>query len=122
MESFIYILRSIGGLIVVIWLANVVLKFLNNVNNGEMKSIQVVERLSVNKTSSLAIVKIVNEYYLMSFSEHKTETLQKFSAEEAAEIEKRLEQKETSAPTEAIKNFDFMALKDKYAQYFERQK
>ena len=120
MESFIYILRSIGGLIVVIWLANVVLRFLNNVNNGEMKSIQVVERLSVNKTSSLAIVKIVNEYYLMSFSEQKTETLQKFSAEEAAEIEKRLEQKETSAPTEAIKNFDFMALKDKYARYFER--
>lgn len=122
METVLYILRSIGGLIVVIWLANVALKYLNNFNNGEMKSIQVVERLSVHKSSSLAIVKIVNDYYLMSFSEQKTETLQKFTAEEAHEIEQRLEQKEAIDPAEAFKNIDLTAVKEKFAHYFEQQK
>ena len=122
METFLYILRSIGGLIVVIWLANVALKYLNQLNNGEMKSIQIVERLSVHKSSSLAIVKIVNDYYLMSFSEQKTETLQKFTAEEAREIEERLEQKETINPTESFKNIDLTVVKEKFAHYFEQQK
>lgn len=122
MESFLYILRSIGGLIIVIWLANVALKYLNNFTNGEKKSIQIVERLSVHKTSSLAIVKIVNEYYLMSFSEQKTETLQKFTVEEAAEIEKRLEQKEIVDSVEAFKNFDLTTVKEKFAHYLEQQK
>lgn len=122
METFFYILRSIGGLIVVIWLANVALKYLNHFNNGEMKTIQVVERLSVHKSSSLAIVKIVNEYYLMSFSEQKTETLQKFTAEEAREIEQRLEQKEALDPTEAFKNISFTGVKEKFSHYFEQQK
>lgn len=121
METFLYILRSIGGLIIVIWLANIALKYLNHFNNGEMKTIQVVERLSVHKSSSLAIVKIVNDYYLMSFSEQKTETLQKFTAEEAREIEERLEQKETINPTEAFKNIDLTVVKEKFAHYFEQQ-
>lgn len=122
METFLYILRSIGGLIIVIWLANIALKHLNQLNNGEMKTIQVVERLSVHKSSSLAIVKIVNDYYLMSFSEQKTETLQKFTAEEALEIEQRLKQKEAVDPTEAFKNIDLTAVKEKFAHYFEQQK
>ena len=122
METFLYILRSIGGLIIVIWLANIALKYLNHFNNGEMKTIQVVERLSVHKSSSLAIVKIVNDYYLMSFSEQKTETLQKFTAEEALEIEQRLKQKEAVDPTEAFKNIDLTAVKAKFAHYFEQQK
>lgn len=123
MEPFIHILRSIAGLIVVIWLANVSLKFLNKYTNQDTKSMQVVERLSVHKASSLAIVKIVDDYYLMSFSEQKTETLRKFSKEEAIEIEKRLAaQKEQTQPTEALKNFDLSAVKEKFAQYFEHEK
>lgn len=83
---------------------------------------QVIERLSVHKASSLAIVKIIDDYYLMSFAEQKTESLQKFTKEEALEIEKRLAaQQEQSQTGEALKEFDFSVLKEKFSKYFERE-
>ena len=91
MESLLYILRTLVALVIVIWLANVAIKYLNNYSKNDMRNIQIVERISVSKASSLAIVKIVNEYYLMSFSEDKNEIVQKFSKEEVFEIEERLE-------------------------------
>lgn len=120
MESFLYILRSIAALIVVIWLANVALKYLNKYSNHKTRSIQIIERISVSKTSSLAIVKIVNDYYLMSFSENTSETLQKFSHEEAKEIEARQKEQEQQEPMEVLKKVDFTELKQKYASYFDR--
>ena len=82
MESLLYILRTLVALVIVIWLANVAIKYLNNYSKNDMRNIQIVERISVSKASSLAIVKIVNEYYLMSFSEDKNEIIQKFSKDE----------------------------------------
>ena len=120
MESLLYILRTLVALVIVIWLANVAIKYLNNYSKNDMRNIQIVERISVSKASSLAIVKIVNEYYLMSFSEDKNEIVQKFSKEEVFEIEERLEQKEANNPTEKIKTIDFKETKDKFAQYFEQ--
>lgn len=122
MESIIYILKTIIALIVVIWLANIALKYINKLSNNQNKSIQVVERISVSKGSSLAIVKIVNEYYLMSFSENTSETLQKFSPEEALEIEARLEQQQSPQPSELLESFDWKKTIEKFAHYFEQQK
>ena len=120
MESLLYILRTLVALVIVIWLANVAIKYLNNYSKNDMRNIQIVERISVSKASSLAIVKIVNEYYLMSFSEDKNEIIQKFSKDEVFEIEERLELKEANNPTEKIKTIDFKETKDKFAQYFEQ--
>ena len=120
MESLLYILRTLVALVIVIWLANVAIKYLNNYSKNDMRNIQIVERISVSKASSLAIVKIVNEYYLMSFSEDKNEIVQKFSKEEVFEIEERLELKEANSPTEKMKTIDFNETKDKFAQYFEQ--
>ena len=112
MESLLYILRTLVALVIVIWLANVAIKYLNNYSKNDMRNIQIVERISVSKASSLAIVKIVNEYYLMSFSEDKNEIVQKFSKEEVFEIEERLELKEANRPTETSKTIDFKETKD----------
>lgn len=120
MDSLLYILRTLVALIIVIWLANVAIKYLNNYSKNDMRNIQIVERISVSKASSLAIVKIVNDYYLMSFSEDKNDIIQKFSKEEVFEIEERLELKEANNPTEKIKTIDFKETKDKFAQYFEQ--
>ena len=120
MESLLYILRTLVALVIVIWLANVAIKYLNNYSKNDMRNIQIVERISVSKASSLAIVKIVNDYYLMSFSEDKNEIIQKFSKDEVFEIEERLEQKEANSPTEKMKTIDFKETKDKFAQYFEQ--
>ena len=120
MESLLYILRTLVALVIVIWLANIAIKYLNNYSKNDMRNIQIVERISVSKASSLAIVKIVNDYYLMSFSEDKNEIIQKFSKDEVFEIEERLEHKEANNPTEKIKTIDFKETKDKFAQYFEQ--
>ena len=120
MESLLYILRTLVALVIVIWLANVAIKYLNNYSKNDMRNIQIVERISVSKASSLAIVKIVNDYYLMSFSEDKNEIIQKFSKDEVFKIEERLEHKEANNPTEKIKTIDFKETKDKFAQYFEQ--
>jgi flagellar protein FliO/FliZ len=120
MESLMYILRSIVALVIVIWLANVALKYLNKYSNHKTRSIQIIERISVSKTSSLAIVKIVDDYYLMSFSENTSETLQKFSQEEAEEIEARQKEQEQQEPIEVLKKIDFTELKEKYTSYFDR--
>lgn len=120
MDSLLYILRTLFALVIVIWLANVAIKYLNNYSKNDMRNIQIVERISVSKASSLAIVKIVNDYYLMSFSEDKNDIIQKFSKEEVFEIEERLELKGANNPTEKIKTIDFKETKDKFAQYFEQ--
>lgn len=122
MESIFYIVRSIIALVAVIWLANVALKYINKISNNQNRSIQIVERISVSKASSLAIVKILDDYYLMSFSEQNNETLQKFTKEEAAEIEARLEEQKSVGTNELFKEFDLTETKDKFIHYFEKIK
>lgn len=127
METFLYVIRSIVALIIVIWLANVALKYINNYSNNTMKSIQIIERISVSKASSLAIVKIVSDYYLMSFSDNASETIRKFTDEEAIVIEEKIALQEQSDPVKAMKDFDLNRLKsvnlktlrEKYSQLFE---
>ena len=63
--DLLYILRSILALIFIIWLANLLLGKLNQYMKGRTQSIEVIERFSVTKNSSLAIVKVVNNYYLI---------------------------------------------------------
>lgn len=122
MESLFYIVRSIVALIVVIWLANQALKYINKLSNNQSRSIQIVERISVSKSSSLAIVKILDDYYLMSFSEQASETLQKFTKEEAAEIETRMAKQESFETNEWFKEFDLTETKDKLVHYFKELK
>lgn len=121
MESFIYIVRSILALIVVVWVANIALRYLNSLSIHDKKSIQIIERISVSKASSLAIVKIVNDYYLMSFSESATETLQKFTPEEVKEIEERMEMNPALDPKQAFAKFDFKQAKESLISIFNNK-
>lgn len=121
MESFIYIVRSILALIVVVWVANIALRYLNSLSIHDKKSIQIIERISVSKASSLAIVKIVNDYYLMSFSESATETLQKFTPEEVKEIEVRMEMNPVLDPKQAFAKFDFKQAKESLISIFNNK-
>lgn len=114
MESVLYILRSIAALILVIWLANIALKYLNKYSNAETKSIRIIERISVSKTSSLAIVKILNDFYLMSLTEKNSEILRKFDAEEVKKIEKQQKK-----PLETASLFSLKEVKEKYTNYFD---
>lgn len=122
MESLFYILRSIAALIAVIWLVNVVLKYLNKFSNKKTNSIQIIERITVSKTSSLAIVRIIDEFYLMSISETSSEILQKLDAEETEVIKHNQITQEESIPNEYLKKIDLKKVKEKYADYFNQPK
>lgn len=114
------IIKSIIALIIVIWLANFLLNKLNSYSKGQAKMIQVIERYPVSKTSSLAIVKIINRYYLMSLSESSSEILEEFSSKEAYEIVEQMNQQESIDPSMVMKQIDLTAIKEKYTHFFER--
>lgn len=76
----------------------------------------------MSKTSSLAIVKIMNQYYLMSFSENSTEILQKLNSEEACELESSLDPQVDRSSSESLKPFDLKKAKEKFAHYFEKKR
>ncbi len=113
--NFLYIVRSIFALLIIIWLANVLLKKVSQYMQNQAKSIEIIERVAITKTSSLAIVKIVNRYYLMSFSEKNNEMLSEFTAEEVVEILDTMQED----PTESSL-LDISKLKDDYATFFKK--
>lgn len=115
-----YILRSIFALIVIIWLANVLLRKLNSYMQGQSKAIQIIERFSISKNSSLTIVKILNNYYLMSFNENSSEILKEFTTEEIDEITQIMQNQEDYNPVEFFAQIDFSKLKGKYTDFFEK--
>lgn len=114
------IVRTILALVIIIWLANLLLGKLNHYMEKQSRSIEIIERFSITKNSSLAIVKIVNSYYLMSFSEDSNEILKEFTAEEVYEIVEVMKEQETRDPSQFIDQLDFSKWKEKYADFFNR--
>ncbi|MFL2100342.1 flagellar biosynthetic protein FliO [Desemzia sp. FAM 23991] len=81
-----YVFKSVLALIVIIFLANKFLQYLNSVMKKQAKTIQVIERMPINKSSSLCIVEMLGNYYLMSFTEGRNEILKEFTTEESQAI------------------------------------
>jgi|GEM_PF-2488948 len=75
LESFFTLIKTIIVLLMVIFMANGILKYLNSYMMGKNRFIKIIERVAVNKNSALAIVKICDQYYLMSLSEDRNEIL-----------------------------------------------
>ena len=75
MELFFSVIKMIVFLIVIIYTINWSLKYLNRYTSQTSDTIQVIQRLGVSKTSSIAIVKILEQYYVMSLSEHQNQII-----------------------------------------------
>lgn len=118
--NFNDILRSIFALLLIIWLANVLLSKLSEYTQGQSKTIQVIERFSVSKNSSLAIVKIVNRFYLMSFNEDRNEIVKEFESDEVEEILDVMQKQKEIKAARAFTDIDFTKMKEKYANYFKK--
>jgi len=82
LTSFFSIIQTIVVLIIVIALANIILKYVNKYMSKNNKIIKVVERVSVNTNSSLSIVEICGIYYLMSFAGDDNKILKELDKEE----------------------------------------
>lgn len=91
MELFFSVIKMIVFLLVIIYAINWSLKYLNRYTNQRSDAIQVIQRLGVNKSSSIAIVKILEQYYVMSLSEQQNQIIKILSPEEVLQYQETLE-------------------------------
>ncbi|MEG0254316.1 MAG: flagellar biosynthetic protein FliO [Vagococcus sp.] len=87
MTSFFLVFKSIVFLVVIILLIQIVLSYLNKFNQSQSKNIEIIEKLSVNKDSSMAIVLVCGSYYLMSLTPTNNQMIKKLNEFEVREIQ-----------------------------------
>ena len=75
-----YVFKMIASLIVIIVAINVLLKKMNTISQKNGKSMRVIERMSLSRSSSICVVEICGKYYLMSCTEQHNEILQELDA------------------------------------------
>ncbi|MEG0293542.1 hypothetical protein [Enterococcus sp.] len=104
MELFFSVLKMIIFLIVIIYAINWTLKYLNRYTNQSSEVIEVIQRLGVSKSSSIAIVKILDQHYIMSLSENQNQIIKILTAEEVAAYEATLKSPVEPIVPEAFAN------------------
>lgn len=116
------ILQMIASLVVIVFLANFLLKTLNKFQQPSSQVIKIIERVQVSKTSSLCIVQVESDYMLMSISDTSNEVIKTFTKEEKDAIQQRLNKKHGTLDTNRaatlttyIKN-----MKQQYAEFQKR--
>lgn len=120
-----YVLKSVLALIVIIFLANKLLGYMNTMMNKQTKAIRIIERMPVNKNSSMCIVEMLGSYYLMSFTEGRNEILKEFTEDESQAIiamrkEKELSAGQSSLDTEQFKEI-YTKIQEKIQTYTEKR-
>ena len=121
-----YVLKSVLALIVIIFLANKLLGYMNTIMNKQTKAIRIIERMPVNKNSSMCIVEMLGSYYLMSFTEGRNEILKEFSEDESDAIiamrkEKELSTGQKTPDAEQFKEI-YTKIQEKIQTYTEKRK
>lgn len=120
-----YVLKSVLALIVIIFLANKLLGYMNTIMNKQTKAIRIIERMPVNKNSSMCIVEMLGSYYLMSFTEGRNEILKEFTEDESQAIiamrkEKELSTGQSSLDKEQFKEI-YTKIQEKIQIYTEKR-
>lgn len=90
LSDIMNLLKTIFVLIGVILLANYILKYLNNFMLKQNKAMKIHEKLTVGNNSSIGIVEIMGDFYLMSFTNNENTILKEL---EKSEVEKYLKEK-----------------------------
>lgn len=86
MDIFFTLIKVILVLIITILLANVSLKILNKEMKKNNKIINIIERTQLGNNSSINVVEICGEYYLLSSTENDNEILKKLNKEDIEKI------------------------------------
>lgn len=96
MEMALAVVRLIIGLAVVIFLINVLMRYLNKYTTQNNDSLRLVLRVALSKNLSLGIVEILGSYYVVSMSEQKLEIIRQLEATEIEQLEANLAQKQVA--------------------------
>lgn len=132
-----YVLKSVVGLIVIIWAANYGLKYLNTFMTKKNQVIKVIDRTPTSKSSALSIVEIADTYYLMSFTDTRNEILKELTAVEKEKITSSIEEKRPDFPMRSDNQQTgktlvqilvqtlvqtFKSLRSRYQSFYEKRK
>ena len=82
MDLIFPIIKMVVFLIVILYLVVQALKFLNKQMNPENSILQVIQRISVSKSTSISIVKMFDRYYVMSISENQNQIIKELTLDE----------------------------------------
>lgn len=108
MELTLSLLKMVVGLVVVIVLINLCLKYLQKVVAPQDEKLRIIKKVTVSKTSALGIVQVLDRYYLMSLAEQGSTVISELTLTEVQELVQ---------PTVKHTNSDFAAiLKEKTLQ------
>lgn len=121
-----YVVKSILALVVIIFLANYSLKYLNTFMTKKGKAIRIIERTAINKSSSICIVEIAGTYYVMSFTETRNEILRELSETEKEAVihSQKIDESNQESP-DLLKNKPvqlFKQLQTTYQNFYEKRK
>lgn len=98
MDTIWMLVKMIIFLGIILYLANWSLRALERHSQPTGKKMEVLDRIAVSKTAAIGVVKVVDNYYLMSFSEQGTDILKELSVSEVAVyLEKDMPSKEVQA-------------------------
>lgn len=109
-SSFLTMFQTIIVLIIVIILANISLKLINRNFQTKGRVVKIIEKTPISSNSSLAVVKIIDSYYLMSFADKENTILKELEKKEVDEI-----------LLNSVEEDKFRGLKDKYQIYMEKR-
>ncbi|MFT9269929.1 MAG: flagellar biosynthetic protein FliO [Liquorilactobacillus nagelii] len=99
------VVKLIIGLLIVVYLINIFLKFLNHYSLQTNKTFRILQKIPVSKSSSIGIVQIVDRVYVMSFSEQQNQILFEMPADEAKKLLAELQQTTTADPKKMQQSF-----------------
>lgn len=91
-SSFLNIIQMIIILIIVIFGANISLKFINKNMFKNNKLIKIIEKVPLSNTSSLGIVEICGNYYLMSFTGSDNKIIKELDKDEIEKVISNIEE------------------------------
>lgn len=94
MTTFFLLIKTITFLIAIIFLIRITLTYLNKYNQKQAKTIEIIDRISVGKESSIAIVLVCKKYYLMSISATNNELIKELDEEDIRELLNKQQQEQ----------------------------
>ncbi len=86
MEGFFYVFKMLIAFIMVIFIACISLRFLQKKASGRKRFINIIEKTALGSNSFLSIVKVADEYFLMSFTGKDVKILKKLNSEALGDI------------------------------------
>lgn len=87
MSTVLSIIKMIFFLGIILYLISLAMKFLNRYTTQQHSDFQLVKKISTTKNSAIGIVKIIDTFYVMSFSEQQNTILRELTPTEAEHLE-----------------------------------